>query len=102
MPGGKQIIQTVDGFEFPLRIHNGLPYMDLRPFTNKEWDSLTHVILTSDATWNPSVLDSDHFGNEEGDQLSTLENVGHEIMVNWCRTQCDMKQCHNIMNSTNY
>ena len=32
--------------------------MSLRPYTDDEWESLPHVILTSDTDWNPSVLDN--------------------------------------------
>ncbi len=31
--------------------------MKLRPYTDKEWESLPHVFLTSDNNWDPSILD---------------------------------------------
>jgi hypothetical protein len=46
-----------DGYVFPLDIVSGLPYLKMRPFTDSEWHTLPHVILTSDADWDPSVLD---------------------------------------------
>ena len=46
--GGKQCIETLDGYIIPLNIRSGLPYMSICPFTNKEWDNLPHVILTAD------------------------------------------------------
>jgi hypothetical protein len=55
--GGKQRIKTLDGYVIPLDIKSGLPYVKMRPYTDKEWDSLPHVILTGDGGWNPSVLD---------------------------------------------
>jgi hypothetical protein len=55
--GGKQHIKTLDGYVIPLDIKSGLPYVKMRPFTDQEWDSLPHVILTGDGNWNPSVLD---------------------------------------------
>jgi hypothetical protein len=41
-----QLITTNDGFEFPLHIRNGLPYLELRPYTNAEWDRYPHVVMT--------------------------------------------------------
>jgi hypothetical protein len=57
--GGLQRIQTVDGYVFPLSIRDGLPYLGMRPYTDSEYDSLPHVILTSDVDWDPRVLDFD-------------------------------------------
>ena len=37
----------------------------MRPFTNKEWDELPHVILTADTDWNPSILDDEQEDHEE-------------------------------------
>ncbi|MGL4350912.1 MAG: hypothetical protein ACRCT2_10180, partial [Plesiomonas shigelloides] len=56
-PGGMQRILTVDGYVIPLTIRNGLPYLDIRPYTDSEFDTLPHVIMTSDDDWDPSVLD---------------------------------------------
>ena len=55
--GGKQCITTNDGYIFPLDVRDGLPYISLRPFTDEEWTTLPHIVLTSDADWDPSVLD---------------------------------------------
>ena len=56
--GGKQRIKTVSGHLIPLHIHSGLPYMDLRPYTDSEWETLPHIVLTSDQDWNPSIADN--------------------------------------------
>ena len=58
-PGGLQRILTVDGHEIPLVIRNGLPYLNIRPHTDREFDTLPHVIMTSDSDWDPSILDCD-------------------------------------------
>ena len=63
--GGKQRIETLDGYIIPLNIRSGLPYMTMRPYTDKEWGELPHVILTADAEWNPSVLDCEQEDDEE-------------------------------------
>ncbi len=31
--------------------------MSIRPFTNKEWDDLPHVIMTADVEWDPTIID---------------------------------------------
>jgi hypothetical protein len=56
--GGLQHIHTVDGYFIPIDIYNGLPYAPMRPYTDEEWDTLPHVILTGDTLWDPSVLDN--------------------------------------------
>ena len=38
--GGKQIIQTPDGYNIPLSIRNGLPYMDMKDPTKEEIEYL--------------------------------------------------------------
>ncbi|CAJ1928442.1 unnamed protein product, partial [Cylindrotheca closterium] len=57
--GGKQQISTPDGFVIPLDIKNGLPYLRMRPPTDRELSNpdIPHVVLTSDVDWDPSVLD---------------------------------------------
>jgi hypothetical protein len=63
--GGKQRIKTLDGYVIPLGVKSGLPYVKMWPYTDKEWDSLPHVILTGDGDWNPSVLDHSLTDNEQ-------------------------------------
>ena len=63
--GGKQRIETLDGYIIPLNIRSGLPYMNMRPYTNKEWEDLPHVILTADADWDPSIMDNKQEDNKE-------------------------------------
>ena len=46
--GGRQLIQTLDGYVIPHSIKNALPRIKLRPYTNKEWIDLPHVMLTSE------------------------------------------------------
>ena len=58
VPGGLQRILTVDWYEIPLSFRNGLPYLPIKPFTDREYATLPHVIMTSDQDWDPSVLDS--------------------------------------------
>ena len=47
--GGRQLIQTNDGYVIPLNMKISLPRMSLRPYSDKECNSLPHLILTSEA-----------------------------------------------------
>jgi hypothetical protein len=57
VPGGLQRIQTLDGYVIPLSIQYGLARLNLCPYTDQEFDTLPHVILTLKLEWDPSVLD---------------------------------------------
>ena len=63
--GGLQRIETLDGYIIPLNVRVGLPYMTMRPYTDKEWGELPHVLLTADTEWDPSILDNELDENEE-------------------------------------
>ncbi len=56
--GSKQHIVTLDGYVMPLNIRNGLAYMDMVKPTDQEYSSLSHVVLTLDSKWDPTLLDS--------------------------------------------
>lgn len=71
--GGRQRIVTPEGYVFPLNIRNGLPYLTMRPYSDEEFQTLPHVILTSDVDWDPSVLD-----NELEDE-DWIEKSDHEL-----------------------
>jgi hypothetical protein len=57
--GGTQRVISLEGHIIPLTFHSGLPYLDMRPPTDAEFESLPHVVLTADSDWDPSILD-DH------------------------------------------
>ena len=59
LKGGKQSITTLDGYVIPLHIRGGLAYMDMHPPDDEELESLPHVFLTSDADWDPTVVDNE-------------------------------------------
>ena len=74
--GGKQRIETLDGYVIPLNIRSGLPYMPICPYIDKEWDSLPHVILTADTDWDPSVIDHElEDGEEWFDAMQDLPDI---------------------------
>ena len=41
--GGQQRIVTPEGYVLPLAIKNGLPRLNMRPYTDEEWEDLPHV-----------------------------------------------------------
>ena len=55
---GNQSLATPDGYAIPLDFKNGLAYLNIRPFTKKEWNELPHVVMTRDIVWKPSKYDS--------------------------------------------
>ena len=55
--GGLQCINTNDGYVFPLDIVNGLSYLKMHPYSDQEFETLPHIILTSDMIWQLNVLD---------------------------------------------
>ena len=55
--GGLQRIRTLEGYLVPLNIKNGRARMQMRPYTDDEWDTTPHVFFTSELEWNPTVLD---------------------------------------------
>jgi hypothetical protein len=41
--GGKQRLVTFDSFSIPINIRRGLPYIDMCPHTDQEWEELPHM-----------------------------------------------------------
>ena len=104
VPGGLQRITTIDGYVHPLDISNGLAYIPIRPYTDKEWDSLPHVLWTSDKDWDPSVLDHDLSSNTDWyDSISDLnESIIHSAFDEFgeykhrsAQLLLEYKNCHN-------
>jgi hypothetical protein len=55
---GRQQLTTPDGYVIPINVRRGLPYITMRPFTDKEFEELPHVLWTSEDDWDPASLDS--------------------------------------------
>ena len=55
--GGNQHMSILDNYKVPMSIRNALSYITLRPHTGNEWETLPHVIITSDKDWDLIVLD---------------------------------------------
>ena len=58
--GGKQRLQTLDGYIIPLSIRDGLPYMDMSPPTDKELAEYPHVFFTADIPWEPQTVNDEY------------------------------------------
>ena len=75
---GLQRLKTLDGYVMPLNIVHGLAYLTMRPFTDREWDELPHLVLTSDNTWDPSkydlTLENDDANLEQVNDDDILDN----------------------------
>lgn len=75
---GKQCIRTNEGYVIPLDFINGLPYMQMRPNTTKEYDELPHIFFTG-AEWNPKVLDN--ILSEQDDWYNIVKELDDGIMI---------------------
>jgi hypothetical protein len=58
----------------PISISNGLPYISMRPPTDKEMESLPHEIMTSPSPWDPTILDH-HIHSDDDDFYDALEDT---------------------------
>lgn len=54
----------LEGCIYPLDFVNGLPYMKTGAFTDDEWSTLLHIVLTSDGEWDPLAYDHDINNNK--------------------------------------
>ena len=77
--GGKQYIKTNDGYAIPIDIINGLPYIKMQPNTDKEFEELPHVILTSGAEWDPTVLDN--IISDQEDWYTNIKELNEGLIV---------------------
>jgi hypothetical protein len=76
LPGGKQRI-LMDGYQIPLEFKNGLAYLRCRKPTEHELSQLPHIIMTSDANWDPSIYDNT-FDSIEDYHEPELEVIEHD------------------------
>jgi hypothetical protein len=81
--GGQARLSTPDGYLFPLSISGGLPYMHMRPYTDDEYSSLPHVIMTSPQVWDPRIFDDIIDPNEATtilpEQLHKLPHQDYDV-----------------------
>ena len=72
--GGRQRIVAPDDYIHPLQIKDGLAYIFMRPYTDKEWMTLPHVHWTEDKDWDPSVLDHS-LGDRDEEWFNAVTDV---------------------------
>ena len=66
--------------------------MTIRPFTDKEWEDLPHVILTADTDWDLTVIDCKLKDGEEW--YDTIQNLPEEDLNFPFDDLGDYKDCH--------
>jgi hypothetical protein len=79
VPGGPQCIQTLDGYIIPLSIQDGLTRLNIRPYTDQEFNTLPHVILTSELEWDPSTLDHTFKADEQWGEVPTFKSQFDDV-----------------------
>jgi hypothetical protein len=72
-------IEIHEGYWTPLCFINGLPYMKMCAYTNEEFDTFPHVTITSDAPWDPRILDLIPLDECFLDQPKCLELIEESI-----------------------
>ena len=70
--GGLQQIDTLEGYAIPLNVRSGLCYLDMHPPSDQEWDTLPHVVMTSDYPWDPTILDCEYGDKDLEDEFEDL------------------------------
>ena len=56
--GRTPALVTPDGYITPMEIYDGLAYLQLRPPTDHEWESIPKITFTTDLTWKSTSLDA--------------------------------------------
>jgi hypothetical protein len=73
-PGGLQRVQTLDGYIKPLSIQDGLLRLNKRLYTDQEFKTLPHAVLTPELEWDPSVLDHSFKKDEQWGESPTFKS----------------------------
>ena len=74
MAGGHHVIVTHEGYVIPLHVCNGLCYMYMKPASDSDLEQYSQVFITSDAPWNPNIVD-DEFFFDASDSLLSIPSV---------------------------
>ena len=68
--------------------------MAICPYTDTEWDSLPHVILTADMDWDPSVIDHElEDGENWFDAMQDLPDIKPNPLID---DAGDYKHLHHV------
>jgi hypothetical protein len=93
--GGKQCITTLEGYVLPIDIIEGLSYLRTRAYTDKEYDELPHVLLSSDSDWDPTIFDNNMMGppfNEYGKHRHTTDDPEVEVDLRLLNYHTEIKE----------
>ena len=78
--GGLQRLRTAEGCVIPLIVSGGLVRLKMRPFTDHEFETLLHVVLTNDDHWDPTVVDFDPRGDPSWYNVVSEEDPAPALM----------------------
>jgi hypothetical protein len=79
---GRQMMVTSDGHMIPIKIRDGLPYMDFVEPTEKEMRELPSFTMTSDDDWDPTILDNEYEPEDFPNNDEEFSNVYVDPRVN--------------------
>jgi hypothetical protein len=71
--------KLLDDNIIPLSVQDGLTRRNIRPYTDQEFKTLPHVILTSELEWDPSVLDHEFKEDEQWGEAPTINTQFDEV-----------------------
>jgi hypothetical protein len=71
--GGLQRITTLEGYVISLQIDSCLATLPIRPFTDFEYATLPHVILTAENDWDTTIYDTTN-NDTAYESIATLHN----------------------------
>ena len=78
------MITAPGGFCIPMKIANGLPYIEMRPFIDEEWIKLPHIEMTSPEPWDPrkydNEIDMEKFKESIPQDLHLLPNKDYSMV----------------------
>ena len=83
-------------YQLPLDFTNGLPYLSCRKPSVEELSSLTHIIMTSDIDWDPSIYDNVIDDLEEFHDI-TVDGIAHEHFDQYGEYQRRTIATHSIL-----
>ena len=80
--GVTPFIQTLEGYQIPLSVLNGLVYMRMHPYTDEEFQKWPKVVVTRELpTWDPTTMDHqvpDEWYDQERKPLKLIEDSAYD------------------------
>ena len=69
---------TSEGYIIPLHVHNCLFYMDKAKPISSDLNSYPHCIITSNATWDPSLINEEFLYSDDDVPVVTKLHETHD------------------------